>query len=44
MFKSCVDGKISSFFIHYKHNQMKNITVVIASQVKAAHLYKNVEG
>jgi len=26
MFKSCVDGKINSFFIHYKHNWMKNIS------------------
>jgi hypothetical protein len=44
MFKSCADGKINSLFIHYKHNWMKNIPVTTASQVKDAHLYKNVEG
>jgi hypothetical protein len=43
IFESCVDGKISRFFIYYKHNWMENIIVIIDIQVKDTHLYKNVE-
>jgi hypothetical protein len=44
IFESCVDGNINRFFISYKHNWMKNITVIIYIPVKDTHLYKNVEG